>query len=174
MNRDNFLTTDRIGFSRWTSADLDLARLLWGDEKVTRYICSSGRFSQEDISARLELEVRNDTEYHVQYWPIFELCTGKLIGCCGLRPFSPGAYEIGFHLRPEFWHHGFASEAAEAVINYAFEVLQAETVFAGHHPDNHASRSILQKLDFTYIGDNYYAPTGLYHPSYELKRSIKK
>ena len=102
MERDYFLNTERIGFSRWTTADHKLAELLWGDEKVTHYICSSGRFSQEDIIARLELEIRNDAEHHVQYWPVFELSTGKLIGCCGLRPFGPKTYEIGFHLRPEF------------------------------------------------------------------------
>ncbi|MBQ6488046.1 MAG: GNAT family N-acetyltransferase [Solobacterium sp.] len=170
MNRDYFLTTERIGFSRWTSADSDLAELLWGDEKVTHYICSSGRFSQEDIKARLELEVRNDTEQHVQYWPVFELSTGKLIGCCGLRPFGTETYEIGFHLRPEFWRRGYAPEAANAVIDYAFSVLHAEAIYAGHHPENHASRRVLQKLGFRYIGDNYYQPTGLYHPSYELKR----
>lgn len=170
MNRDYFLTTKRIGFSRWTSADSDLAELLWGDEKVTHYICSSGRFSQEDIKARLELEVRNDTEQHVQYWPVFELSTGKLIGCCGLRPFGTETYEIGFHLRPEFWHRGYAPEAANAVIDYAFSVLHADAIYAGHHPENHASRRVLQKLGFRYIGDNYYQPTGLYHPSYELKR----
>lgn len=172
MNREYFLTTERTGFSRWTSADLELAELLWGDEKVTHYICSSGKFSQEEIEARLELEIRNGTEYHVQYWPVFERNTGELIGCCGLRPFGPGTYEIGFHLRPEFWHRGIASEAAGAVINHAFTVLQAESIFAGHHPENHASRSVLQKLGFKYIGDNYYQPTGLYHPSYELKRSL--
>lgn len=170
MERDYFLNTERIGFSRWTTADRGLAELLWGDEKVTHYICSSGRFSQEDIIARLELEIRNDAEHHVQYWPVFELSTGKLIGCCGLRPFGPKTYEIGFHLRPEFWHKGYAAEAAGAVINYAFSVLHADALYAGHHPDNHASRRILQKLGFRYIGDNYYQPTGLYHPSYELKR----
>lgn len=170
MNREYFLTTERIGFSRWTAEDRDLAELLWGDENVTRYICSSGSFSQEDITARLQLEIRNDEAHHIQYWPVFELHTGKLIGCCGLRPFGAGTYEIGFHLKPQFWRQGYAYEAACAVIHYAFSVLHAEALFAGHHPDNHASCRILEKLDFKYIGTNYYPPTGLYHPSYELRR----
>jgi RimJ/RimL family protein N-acetyltransferase len=57
-----------------------------------------------------------------------------------------------------------------SVVHYAFSVLHAEALFAGHHPDNHASCRILEKLDFKYIGTNYYPPTGLYHPSYELRR----
>ena len=55
------------------------------------------------------------------------------------------------------------------LIEYAFCVLNAKKLFAGHNPDNSKSRKLLEKLGFTYIGDEYYEPTGLYHPSYELE-----
>ena len=106
----------------------------------------------------------------MQYWPIFELSTGELIGCCGLRPYGEAMYEIGFHLRPEFWRKGFAVEAANVAIDYAFRELHAEGLFAGHNPKNIASSKVLAKLNFQYVRDEFYAPTGLYHPSYELKR----
>ena len=164
------ITTTRIGFSKWTSDDLPLAKQLWGDPEVTRYICASGVFSPEDIAARLAKEIDNDLTYGVQYWPIFELASGELIGCCGLRPYNGTIYEIGFHLRPKFWRQGFASEAANAAIDYAFSKLNAEGLFAGHNPKNIASKHTLAKLGFRYIRDEFYMPTGLYHPSYELKR----
>ena len=167
MKRSYFLTTSRIGFSKWTSEDLHLAQLLWGDPEVTRYICATGVFSREDIAARLAKEIENDANFGVQYWPIFELSTGRLIGCCGLRPYKESMYEIGFHLRPDFWRKGFAVEAASAAILYAFNILRAEGLFAGHNPNNVASQKVLTKLKFQYIGDEFYAPTGLYHPSYQ-------
>lgn len=83
-----------------------------------------------------------------------------------------GKYEIGFHLRPMYWRQGYAMEVAEAVIYYAFSVLQAKGLFAGHNPNNIASSKVLLKLGFQYIGDEFYEPTGLYHPSYELKPEI--
>lgn len=137
---------------------------------VTRFICASGSFSADDIANRLEREIANDAEYQVQYWPVFDLVSDELIGCCGLRPYRECKYEyeIGFHLRPEFWEQGYAMEAANAVIYYAFSVLKAERLFAGHNPNNTASRKVLNKLGFSYIGDEFYEPTGLYHPSYEL------
>lgn len=101
----------------------------------------------------------------------FELSSGDLIGCCGLRPYRGGKYEIGFHLRPQFWGKGYATEAATAVIDYAFSVLKAEALFAGHNPNNVASSKVLLKLGFRYIGDEFYEPTGLYHPSYELRQN---
>ena len=165
-----FLETNRVRFEKWQKNDLEQATLLWGDPEVTRYICATGVFRPEDIDARLNKEVSNGEEFGLQYWPIFHKESGELIGCCGLRPRAEKEYEIGFHLRPKFWRQGYAVEAANAVINYAFEVLKAETLFAGHNPKNVASKSVLAKLGFAYIGDEFYGPTGLYHPSYELRR----
>lgn len=170
MDRTFFMKTDRIGFSRWSAQDEPLARLLWGNPQVTRYICASGAFSEADIAGRLAQEIANDEQAQIQYWPIFEIASGGFIGCCGLRPRRGNEYEIGFHLRPEFWGRGYAAEAARAVIRYAFDELEAEKLFAGHNPRNAASRKVLGKLGFDYIGDEFYAPTGLYHPSYELRR----
>ena len=195
--RDFFLKTKRIGFSIWNHTDSDLAVKLWGSKEVTRFICATGIFTKEDIQKRLETEIQNDKLYQIQYWPIFELETGELIGCCGIRPFKTetdpyadirfsksgnfvprtkcrlkksifSTYELGFHLRQNFWGKGYAFEAAEAVINYSFDHLKADKLYAGHHPQNEASQKLLTRLGFHYIGKNFYAPTGLYHPSYEL------
>lgn len=103
MARTFFLKTNRIGFSKWIQDDKGLAELLWGDKDVTKYICASGRFNAEDIQNRLNKEISNGKKYSVQYWPIFELISNELIGCCGLRPYAGNEYEIGFHLRPKFW-----------------------------------------------------------------------
>lgn len=173
MIRDFFLKTKRIGFSKWLPTDIPLAKQLWGNPKVTKYICSTGVFSMEDIKKRLSTEILNDALYKVQYWPIFELEKNLLIGCCGLRPRIEKEYEIGFHLRPEFLGKGYAIESAKEVIHYAFSVIHASQLFAGHNPKNTASRKVLNKLGFRYIGDEYYKPTGLYHPSYTLSFKIE-
>ncbi len=168
------MKTEHIGFSYWTKADLELAIQLWGEEEVTRYICATGKFTEQDIKNRLMTEVNNGEQYRVQYWPIFDLMSSELIGCCGLRPFKSEQqiYEIGFHLRKKYWGQGYAYEAASVVIKYAFTTLNAVKLYAGHHPENIRSRKLLTRLGFQYIGDNFYEPTGLYHPSYEMNRQI--
>lgn len=171
MIRDFFLKTKRIGFSEWKQDDIKLAEVLWGNPDVTRFICASGRFSTNDIAFRLKKEIDNNIKYQVQYWPVFELKSNEFIGCCGLRPYRENKYEIGFHLHPKFWGQGYAVEAANAVIEYAFTVLYAEALFAGHNPNNVVSKKVLSKLGFNYIGDEFYEPTGLYHPSYEFRRT---
>lgn len=171
MKRHYFLTTKRIGFSLWHKDDIELARSLWGDSQVTKYICATGIFSENDIYNRLCKEIENNEKYQVQYWPIFELDSGSFIGCCGLRPYED-IYEIGIHIKPEFWHKGYGYEAICEVKDYAFEVLDISCLFAGHNPYNLASKRLLKKVGFIYKGDEYYEPTGLYHPSYILEKEF--
>lgn len=59
MKREYFLTTERLGFSWWTGEDLELAKSLWGDPQVCRYICAAGQFSDDEVRKRMALEMEN-------------------------------------------------------------------------------------------------------------------
>jgi len=179
-SREFFLTTPRLGFSRWTEGDLPLALSLWGDPAVTALI--GGPFNPEKVGQRLALEIETTRAHGVQYWPIFRMPGAGpeepvdparvFAGCAGLRPYriEDRIFELGVHLRPECWGKGLAREAAAAVIQYAFETLDAEALFAGHHPENASSRKLLGKLGFQFTHRELYPPTGLEHPSYLLAR----
>ncbi|MBI1743259.1 GNAT family N-acetyltransferase [Candidatus Acetothermia bacterium] len=163
-----FLRSSRLGFRRWSDEDLELAWGLWGDPEVTRWI--GGPFSEQQVKDRLAREISTMKSDGLQYLPIFLLSSGEHIGCCGLRPYKPEEriFELGFHIRTAHWGKGYASEAARAVMKYAFTELGGWALFAGHHPNNEVSRRIVQKLGFRYTHDEFYPPTGLRHPSYLL------
>jgi Acetyltransferases, including N-acetylases of ribosomal proteins len=166
--KDFFLTSERLGFSVWEKGDLPDALKLWGSPEVTRYITADGRMSREQIRKRLEREIETYKKLNVQYWPVYIKETGKNAGCCGLRPYDykNKIYEMGIHLKEQYWGCGLAQEACSAVMEYAFTVLGAGAIFAGHNPNNAASARLLKRLGFTYLRDELYLPTGLYHPSY--------
>jgi RimJ/RimL family protein N-acetyltransferase len=168
--RAYFLTTEHLGFGHWLASDLPLAHELWGNAEVTSLI--GGPFTAEQVERRLSGEIASMNACKVQYWPVFLLETYEHAGCAGLRPYRLDGqiYELGFHLRPEFWGRGLAQEAGRAVISYAFEKLGAEALFAGHHPANSASMRVLTKLGFEFTHEEFYPPTGLKHPSYLLRR----
>jgi RimJ/RimL family protein N-acetyltransferase len=163
-----FLRSRRLGFRAWSLADAELAWGLWGDPEVTKLI--GGPYSPPEVQERLRREIRTAASHGVQYWPVFLLATGEHVGCCGLRPYTPDdrIYEIGCHLKPAHRGQGYAEEASRAVIDHAFTQRKLAGLFAGHHPANDASRRALARLGFTYTHDEYYAPTGLNHPSYLL------
>ena len=163
-----FLKSARLGFRSWSTEDLPLAISLWGDPEVSRFL--GGPFSQEKIKEKLAREITLMSNHNVQYWPIFLLASGEHIGCVGLQPYKldEKIYELGAHLLPAFWGRGFALEAGEAIIAIAFESLGARKLFAGHHPRNIASRSVIKKLGFQYFGEEFYPPTGVMEPAYLL------
>jgi RimJ/RimL family protein N-acetyltransferase len=166
-----FMKTSRLGFRLWREDDQDIVIDLWGDYEVTKYFDARGKWSRDEVRERLATEIMMAKEYGVQYWPIFLLVTDGHVGCCGLRPYdlSKRRYEIGFHIRSNQWRRGYAREAATAVIDYAFNTLNVNGLFAGHNPQNVVSQHLLEQLGFRYTHDEYYPPTGLNHPSYALK-----
>ena len=168
--REYFLKSERLGFSHWSSRDLALAQRLWGDREVSRFL--GGPFTDDYIRRRLDREIALMRDHKVQYWPIFLLETGDHVGCGGLQPYRPEEqiYELGFHLHRAYWGRGMAEEAARAVIRFAFDSLGLKTLFAGHHPENAASRRVLEKLGFQYAGEDVYPPSGMMEPTYFLRR----
>lgn len=171
MSRAFWLETARLGFSRWAPEDTALARQLWGDPDVTR-LFSSIPWTDAQVLERLASEIENDRVHGVQYWPVFEREGGRAIGCCGVRMFRPeeSVYIFGFHLMPHAWGKGYATEAGRAVVAHALSLPEVKGIFAGHHPDNHASRAVLKKLGFQQTHVELYEPTGAMHPSYMLTR----
>lgn len=155
--------TARLEFRRWRLEDLTLARALWGDADVMRLL--GGAYGEEAARARLEMEIGFEEKLGVQYWPIFLREGGAHVGCCGIR-LHDGNLELGFHLHRAFWGSGLALEGARAAMEFGFRERRISVLFAGHHPDNAASRRVLEKLGFERFGEHFYAPTGLMHPFY--------
>lgn len=169
METGHFLQSARLGFRPWREVDLRLACELWMDARVTGYF--GGPYSREQVEARLAREMATQRDTGIQYWPIFLLEVGRHVGVCGLRPWKPDVPELGFHLRPEFWRMGLGFEAASTVIRYGFDRLGAKAIFAGHHPENQASRKLLLKLGFQYAGEEVYPASGALEPTYLLHKS---
>jgi len=166
-----FLKTRRLGFRCWGDGDYSIAEELWGDGKVTGLF--GGPFSPAMVRARLDVEMAHMQRYGFQYWPIFLLENDAHVGCAGLRPYrmEENILELGFHLRPGFWGRGLAPEAARGIIDHAFTTVGAAALFAGHHPENEASRRVLLKVGFVYTGEELYPPSGMIEPTYRMPRA---
>ena len=163
-----FIQTERIGVREWTNADIDLAELLWSNPHVTAFFAPKSGFTEAQIADRLALEMQNQKNYGYAYWPIFNKEIAGFIGCAGFRPYDEDnkIVEFGIHLLPAAWCKGYANEIGAVLLVYAIDTLGMNAVFAGHHPSNHASKKMLEKLGFHYVKNEFYTPTGLYHPSY--------
>lgn len=77
--------------------------------------------------------------------------TGEMIGWCGLMIPSFDAHftptvEIGWRLASQHWNHGYATEAATAVLKYAFDSLKLKEVVSFTVVDNIRSRRVMEKI----------------------------
>lgn len=74
------------------------------------------------------------------------------IGLVGLDWQDPEAPELGYWLGVDYWGQGFATEAARAAIDFAFEEFAIERLVSGARVVNPASRHILEKCGFQWTG----------------------
>ena len=79
--------------------------------------------------------------------------SGRLIGCVGLSHNQAHRHgELGYWIDQDHWGQGVASEAAEAVVRFAFDVKGYHRVFARHFASNPASGRVMQKIGMAYEG----------------------
>jgi RimJ/RimL family protein N-acetyltransferase len=74
------------------------------------------------------------------------------IGTVGIDWREPEAPELGYWLGVEYWGQGFATEAARAVIDFAFGEFDIEHLVSGARVTNPSSRNILEKCGFQWSG----------------------
>lgn len=85
----------------------------------------------------------------------------ELIGNCGIRLKTIAAHqaEIGYEVSPQYWGHGYASEAGRAILEFGFNPLKLHRIWAWCIAENAASRRVLEKLGMQMEGrlrDNEY------------------
>lgn len=104
-------------------------------------------------------------------WSIY-LKTGEEIGGIGFKglPNEEGKVEIGYGVEPKYQNQGYATEAVETMIRWAFSQKGVKCVQAQTESNNEVSKSVLRKNGFKEVG------IGEEGPLFEIiniKRSIK-
>ena len=143
------LETKRLRLCPWDSADLGVARPIFTDPGVMRYI-NGGRPLAD--AAICDFILRQQNHFRSRgfcLWKLLLKPEGRFAGFCGLQPLElDGAneIEIGWRLRKEDWGHGLATEAAQAALDDGVAKGFFSCVIAVAMPQNRASLRIMEKL----------------------------
>ena len=101
---------------------------------------------------------------------VIENASGKMIGHMPFHPwFGRDTYEIGWAFAPAAQGKGYATEAAAALLAYAFETLKAHRVIATCQPENTASWRVAEKLGLrreAHFRSALYQPSGVWWDEY--------
>jgi RimJ/RimL family protein N-acetyltransferase len=84
-----------------------------------------------------------------KFWAVTLKDSGKLIGNVSFTPYRPlefNTWNLGYIFNPSFQNKGFASEAARAVVVYAFRVMKVHRIVGHCSPDNTPSWKVLEKV----------------------------
>ncbi len=76
----------------------------------------------------------------------------QLIGLCGYTRAPDASAEIGYWIGKAYWGHGFATEAARAIIAHGFTKGGVKRFTCCHFTDNLASGRVIEKLGFRATG----------------------
>ncbi|MDJ0612230.1 MAG: GNAT family N-acetyltransferase [Rhizobiaceae bacterium] len=91
---------------------------------------------------------KNGTNYT---FTIEEKTTETFLGRISIRHEEGQVYDIGFWTHPEHQRKGIMTEVVAEVINFGFDNLDAETIYAGHAVWNIASKKVLEKNGFAFV-----------------------
>jgi RimJ/RimL family protein N-acetyltransferase len=150
--RFDTIRTDRLIMRRWQESDREPFAALNGDPQTMRYFPSTlDRAASDAFLARLD-ERFEQQGYGL--WALELAETGEFIGFAGLNPMPadvPGAggMEVGWRLARQAWHHGYATEAAQAALSVAFDFVALPEIWSMTAVLNEPSQAVMRRLGLT-------------------------
>jgi RimJ/RimL family protein N-acetyltransferase len=114
-----------------------------------------------DWLARLETATVADPWIHG--FGLVHVESGTVIGMCGFKgpPGADGAVEIAYGVVPDYRGQGYGTEAAQALVAYAFGTGRVRLVRAHTLPEGNASTRVLTKCGFRHVGESTDPEDGL-------------
>ena len=168
------IASDRLLLRPWRDDDADFRLDLESRWEVVRFLGAQPNTMGCRADSLASIARRNAIDDPIHgIWAITQAADGRVMGNLLLKPMplsagepcgGPTEVEVGWHLHPDAWGHGYATEAAAAVLDNAFSRGLAK-VLAVTNPDNHASQAVCRRLGMTHLGHTttyYDTPNGLF------------
>ncbi|MBI5813880.1 MAG: GNAT family N-acetyltransferase [Meiothermus silvanus] len=161
--------TDRLLLRHLHLLDAQALYGVFGDPEVMRF-SEGGVQSREWVTLWLRSQLEHYARWGFGRYAVLERSRPEVIGYCGLafHPDLGGRPEVdlGYRLARRSWGHGYATEAARAVVAYAFDTLGLGRLVATIDPQNLASLRVAEKIGMRYEKDlmleGYTHPDRLY------------
>ena len=143
------LKTKRLILRTWKEQDLDPMSAINQDPLVCEFLPQVG--NRTATKALIQLFINHYENYSFTAYAVELKSNGKLIGFVGLmipsfeEHFTP-AVEIAWRLDSKYWGNGYATEAAKAIVDFAFTTLKLEEVVSFTAEKNIRSRRVMEKI----------------------------
>lgn len=162
------LETTRLYLRQPIRADAAILYRQWLDPQIQQFL--GGVVTPVVAKLRMTSLLEHWEHYGYGNWSIFERTSDTLIGLAGLGH-CESEVEISYRFFPEFWGHGYATEAAQASIEIAFEWLGMERLVGVTQQANAGSQRVLEKIGMRHTRDFVKWNSPQYY--YEIERATQ-
>lgn len=140
----------QLTFKKYTAADFPDYYNLVKEDDVMQYITGKG-MSETDARKRFAFILDLGQQHNaLGYFQVLDPINREIIGDCKLVFFKNDThvFEIGYLLRKEHWRKGLGTKICEYLLSLASTIDEKIDVIAVIHPENVASRKLLEKFGF--------------------------
>jgi len=158
------LETERLELRSVTPADAALLQELYSNPEVRRYLPPRPHpMTLDEARELVERRMEREAERGFAALLISLKNTGEFVGSGGVQVVKDTSdVEIAYHFLPSAWGKGYATEAATAVLEFAFNKVGLEEIVGVAYSDNTASLKVLEKIGMRYVGiAKYHGVDGL-------------
>jgi ribosomal-protein-alanine N-acetyltransferase len=148
------IRTERLTIRAFTIEDVPaIHAALYSDPTAMHFI--GGAHTVERTRQGIAGYIEHQRAKGYSFWAVTEMESDQVIGEAGLYPMNGVGpdIELGYALGTAWWGRGYATEAARAIMQTAFDALDAERVVAVARRENTASLHVLEKLGFRREGE---------------------
>jgi len=138
------IETDQLVLREMRAADAAQLLRVFGDPLVMAAF-DAEPFDQRQMEAWVARNLEHQERHGYGLFSVILKASGDLIGDCGLEQMDIGA-ELGYDFRSDQWNRGYATEAARAVRDHAFDVLNLPRLVSLIRVGNAASRRVAEKV----------------------------
>ncbi len=146
------IETERLFLREMTEEDFAALYAILSDSDIMRHYPYA--FDEARVHNWIS---RNIERYEVFGFGLWAVClkeSGEMIGDCGLTMQNINGFirpEIGYHFRADRQHKGYATEAAAAVRDWAFENTPFFSLFSYMHEANTPSARVAQRIGMSLV-----------------------
>lgn len=155
------LETQRLLLRQWVENDFHSFAEICADKEVMKFFPKTLSSSESYKMAKQMQSLINQRGWG--FWAVEIPTLKQFIGFVGLHtpkvemPFSP-CVEIGWRLSKKYWGQGYATEAATAVLQYAFNELELREVVSFTTRNNIRSIAVMERIGMLNTYQNFSHP----------------
>jgi RimJ/RimL family protein N-acetyltransferase len=146
------IQTTRLLLRPMQPADAVVLHRIYQSEGVLKYFPNPVAPPLEKLERFIAGQQAHWEEHGYGDWGILPEGEQEIVGWAGLQYLPElNETEVGYLLDRPFWGKGYATEAALASMDFGFERFSLDHIIALVHPDNLASRRVIDKCGMTYV-----------------------